>query len=184
MKILTKRTLIDVLTPDEAVLMLRYQQDNKAHLTPWEPARDEAYYTPTFWEKVIAHRLALYQSGRELPYVIFNPERTDIIGTCHFSNIIHEPFLACYLGYTVAQKYQGQGYVSEALEACLQRVFTALGLHRVMANYMPRNHRSGAVLERLGFKKEGLAESYLKINGKWEDHVMTSKINPDHFTLP
>ncbi len=164
--------------------MCQYQQDNKAHLQPWEPLRNEEYYTLEYWQKLIPHRQRLYETGRELPYAIFNSERTALIGTCHFSNIVHGPFMACYLGYGMAQAYQGQGYMTEALEACLQRVFTVLGLNRVMANYMPSNEKSGAVLERLGFQKEGVAKSYLKINGRWEDHIMTSKLNPNHFHLP
>jgi ribosomal-protein-alanine N-acetyltransferase len=52
-------------------------------------------------------------------------------------------------------------------------------MHRIMASYMPRNARSEAVLERLGFQKEGFAKDYLLINGKWEDHNLTSLVNPD-----
>ena len=56
--------------------------------------------------------------------------------------------------------------------------FDELGLNRVMANYMPSNLRSEALLNRLGFVREGVAKKYLKINGVWEDHVLTSLLNP------
>jgi ribosomal-protein-alanine N-acetyltransferase len=49
----------------------------------------------------------------------------------------------------------------------------------VAASYMPRNARSGRVLERCGFRIEGTAISYLRIDGRWEDHVLTALINPD-----
>ena len=65
----------------------------------------------------------------------------------------------------------------EALAAAIPHVFANLGLHRVMANYRPENVRSGRLLQRLGFEREGLARSYLKINGVWTDHVLTSVIN-------
>ena len=55
--------------------------------------------------------------------------------------------------------------------------FSALGMHRVMANYMPENERSGRLLERLGFEREGFARKYLNIDGEWRDHVLTSRIN-------
>jgi hypothetical protein len=55
---------------------------------------------------------------------------------------------------------------------------SALKLHRIMANYMPSNHRSAAVLRRCGFSVEGLARDYLRIHGEWHDHVLTSRINP------
>ena len=59
-------------------------------------------------------------------------------------------------------------------------MFSDYGLHRIEANYMPRNARSARVLERCGFVREGFAEAYLEINGKWEDHVLTSLTNRDH----
>jgi ribosomal-protein-alanine N-acetyltransferase len=51
-------------------------------------------------------------------------------------------------------------------------------LHRVMASYRPDNARSGRLLENLGFEREGLAKAYLKIDGQWADHVLTSLVNP------
>ncbi len=51
------------------------------------------------------------------------------------------------------------------------------GFHRVMAGYMPRNKKSESILHQCGFEKEGVAKSYLLINGQWEDHILTSKIN-------
>jgi len=58
-------------------------------------------------------------------------------------------------------------------------VFQDLNFHRVMAHYMPHNQRSGNVLKRLGFVVEGYARDYLLINGKWQDHILTSLINPN-----
>jgi ribosomal-protein-alanine N-acetyltransferase len=66
----------------------------------------------------------------------------------------------------------------EALYSSKDYIFNVLKLHRIIANYLPRNRRSGALLERLGFEIEGEAKELLKINGVWEDHVMTSLINP------
>jgi ribosomal-protein-alanine N-acetyltransferase len=67
--------------------------------------------------------------------------------------------------------------MDEALAAGLDWAFGELGLHRVMANYLPRNERSGRLLARLGFEREGYAREYLKIAGRWEDHVLTAKIS-------
>lgn len=52
-----------------------------------------------------------------------------------------------------------------------------------MANYTPSNIRSEKLLTKLGFEKEGLAKSYFKIAGSWQDHVLTSKINPSHIDI-
>ena len=70
--------------------------------------------------------------------------------------------------------------MTEIVDASVSYVFQELNLHRIMANYVPENSRSARVLEKLGFEKEGLAKSYLKIAGRWRDHVLTSKLNPNH----
>ena len=67
----------------------------------------------------------------------------------------------------------------EMLQAAIDYVFSEYNLHRIMANYIPTNSRSENLLNKLGFQKEGLAKSYLKIAGSWQDHVLTSKINPN-----
>ncbi len=67
--------------------------------------------------------------------------------------------------------------MTEAVRVAIQYVFEELNLHRVMANYMPHNQRSGNLLKRLGFVVEGYARDYLFINGGWEDHIQTSLIN-------
>ena len=69
--------------------------------------------------------------------------------------------------------------MTEALGSALTYVFEELGIHRVMANYLPENERSAALLERLGFMKEGFARDYLMIAGRWRDHVLTAKNNPN-----
>lgn len=81
------------------------------------------------------------------------------------------------LGYHMAQKYEGKGFMTEILEVTLQYMFDVVGLNRVMATYMPRNKASEKVLFKLGFEKEGYARKYLKIAGKWEDHILTSRIS-------
>ncbi len=68
----------------------------------------------------------------------------------------------------------------ECLEAAISYMFTVVGLHRIMANYIVGNERCSALLKRLEFEKEGLAKSYLKIDGRWQDHILNSKINPWH----
>ncbi len=67
----------------------------------------------------------------------------------------------------------------EALTGAIGYVFERYGLHRIMANHMPANRRSGQLLARLGFEVEGRARAYLKINGAREDHVLTALIAPE-----
>ncbi|WP_338941435.1 GNAT family N-acetyltransferase [Paraburkholderia sp. 22B1P] len=100
-----------------------------------------------------------------------------MVGDCNFTNIVRGPFQACHLGFSLAKRFEGQGLMREALTSAITYIFDEIGLHRIMANIRPENVRSARLLERLGFEREGLARSYLKINGVWADHVLTSLIN-------
>ncbi|MEM7018532.1 MAG: ribosomal protein S5-alanine N-acetyltransferase [Pseudomonadota bacterium] len=178
-QIITERTRLEILGPEDARLMLKYYSDNREHLHTWEPAKDDAYFTQQHWKDVLYDNVALFNQGTALKFSALTPERTEVIGVCNFTNIVRGAFQACNLGYSIAEKYQGKGLMYEIVSAGIDHVFSEIGLHRVMANYMPHNARSGALLERLGFEREGLAKSYLRIAGQWEDHVLTAKINPN-----
>ena len=175
----TERLILEVCTEADAQLFLNFYENNREHLSRWEPTRSPEFYTLEHWQKTLQENRIFLLEGSAIKFGIFNKERTEIIGTCHFNNIIRGVFQACHLGYSIGGKYQGQSYMYEAAQAGIQFMFNEMGLHRVMANYIPDNQRSGALLERLGFEKEGFARDYLKIDGVWRDHVLTALINPD-----
>ncbi|MGS0730065.1 GNAT family N-acetyltransferase, partial [Shewanella sp. 0m-11] len=172
-------TFLVVLDESAAALMLGYYIENKAHLSHWEPKRTADFYTLELWQKRLSQNQLAFDSGHEVKFAIMNKQRTEIIGVCNFTNIVHGTFQACNLGYSIAKKHEGKGYMLECLEASISYMFTVVGLHRIMANFIVGNQRSGALLKRLGFEHEGLAKSYLKINGVWQDHILTSKLNPE-----
>ncbi len=115
------------------------------------------------------------RNDNEVRFFLLQEEK--IIGIVGISNIVRGAFHAAYLGYNIAQTHQGQGLMTEALEEIIAFAFSALNLHRLMANYRPDNLASGRVLEKLNFVKEGIAKDYLMVNGKWADHVLTSCTN-------
>lgn len=82
------------------------------------------------------------------------------------------------MGFGVSIEHQGSGVMTGVCKVVIDHAFGQLKLNRVMANFMPCNERSGNLLKKLGFEEEGLARRYLKINGDWEDHVLTSLVNP------
>ena len=96
------------------------------------------------------------------------------IAVVNFTQIFRGSFQACYLGFKISHQYQGQGFMQEAIAAAMEYMFVEKGIHRIMANYMPSNTRSASLLSRLGFVKEGYAEGYLSINGRWQDHILTA----------
>ncbi len=167
---------IRLATKDDAGLLADYYRSNAHHFYPWEPVRESGYYS----EASIQMRLSAYekqhQDGSSAHFIAFDDGA--VIAHCSLTNIVYGPFRACFMGYGVSKEFEGTGTMSKLCLAAIKYAFDELELNRVMANYMPCNERSGSLLKKLGFSEEGLAKKYLKINGRWEDHVLTSLVNP------
>jgi ribosomal-protein-alanine N-acetyltransferase len=176
----TERLILRLLEPEEAELMAQYVNENREHLEAWEPKRTGDYYLVHPWTQELRNRQNQFFTGQGVRLAIFFKESPagPVIGVINFTDIMRGVFQACFLGYSVHHNHQGQGIMYEALIAATDFMFDRLNLHRIMANYMPRNERSGRLLKKLGFTVEGYAHDYLKINGKWEDHILTSKVAP------
>ena len=174
----TENMIISVLNPNDFELLVKYENENRIYLSQWEPTRSPTYFSLEYTQKRVESNFKKFQSSSSISLVGFDKEQSKIICLCTFSNIVHGPFQACSLGYSISEKEQGKGLMFEMLQTSIQYVFDEYQLHRIMANFMPSNIRSKKLLNRLGFQKEGFAKSYLKIAGSWQDHVLTSKINP------
>jgi [ribosomal protein S5]-alanine N-acetyltransferase len=175
----TERLLLRPPRAGDIPALIRYYKENREHLTPWEPAWPEGFLTERFWQSQLAQIEEQARAGTALRLVVLKrADRRKLIGSINFTAIQRGALLACVLGYSLAEKEQGNGYMTEALRAAIDHVFRQLALHRVMANYIPRNVRSGRLLGRLGFVIEGYARDYMLVNGRWEDHVLTALINP------
>lgn len=172
----TERTLVALPTRDDVERLQRYRLDNREHLAPWEPEREASYYGIDACRTAIESGEKLARAGIGYPMLAFDRRRTRVLASFTLTNVVRGAFQACHLGYGVAADMQGQGLMFEVLQIALRLAFDDLGLHRVMANYMPRNQRSGRLLQRLGFEREGYARAYLRIAGRWEDHVLTARI--------
>ena len=174
----TERLALRISGPEEAEAYLDYYRRNRAHLEPWDPSRPEDFYSLPWWRRQLAENGREFQADKSLRFGLFL--RTDpgepLVGVANFTNIIRGPFQACFLGYNVDGQHEGRGLMFEGLSPALDYALGPLGLNRVMANYQPQNERSGRLLQRLGFEREGLARRYLYIDGEWRDHVLTAKV--------
>ncbi|MDX2320021.1 MAG: ribosomal protein S5-alanine N-acetyltransferase [Moritella sp.] len=175
----TKRLVIRVAMASDAEKLCQYYVRNQLHLSPWEPKRSDAYYTLRWWQLRIAQIHAEFNDASAISFIAMTPDKSEIVAVANFSNIIQGVFKSCYLGYSIAKAHEGQGLMVEFLQTCLGFMFENVGLNRVMANYIPVNERSGALLQRLGFEREGYARKYLKIAGSWQDHVLTALLHED-----
>jgi len=174
----TPRLLVRLAAKRDVYEIARYYRTNRAFLAPFEPTRSNDFFAEDFWRGQIERNLIEFNYSQSLRLFVFEQAKPEIIiGIINFTQFFRAPFHACTLGYSLAENKQGKGYMSEAVTLSMQYVFNELNVHRIVANYMPRNQRSGNVLKRLGFVVEGYARDYLLINGKWEDHILTSRIN-------
>lgn len=102
-----------------------------------------------------------------------------IVGVFNIGDIVRGLFQSAYLGYYGFAPYAGAGYMSEGLELALAVAFRMLRLHRLEANVQPTNERSLALVERAGFVREGFSRRYVRIGGRWRDHVRLALLVED-----
>lgn len=170
---------LEIRLPDfgEGAKLARYYSENREFLQPFYPRFSSEDFDPRAWESTLPHVRAEFDSRRSMRLCLF--QRDAVCGVVNVTNVNQSPRFSAILGYSLGRAYEGQGLMREALEAIIPVAFTRFHLHRLEANYMPRNERSGRTLAALGFEKEGLARQYLLINGIWEDHILTARLNPD-----
>jgi ribosomal-protein-alanine N-acetyltransferase len=93
-----------------------------------------------------------------------------LVGLANLSAIQRGNLQSAYLGFYAFVPYAGLGYMTEGLSLVLQLAFGDLSLHRVEANVQPANTASLALVERVGFQREGFSPRYLRVGGVWRDH--------------
>jgi ribosomal-protein-alanine N-acetyltransferase len=174
----TERLSLKVLDESAAPMVLDYYKRNSEFLKEWEPIRDASFYEEEQHIKQLKSDTANIESGNLLRLWISKKNDTDkIIGTVSFNNIVRGAFLSCHLGYRLDKDEVNKGYAAEAINKGIEIMFNEYKLHRIEANIMPKNKASLRVVEKLGFYNEGLAYKYLKIHGKWEDHIHMVLLN-------
>ncbi|MCG3725730.1 ribosomal protein S5-alanine N-acetyltransferase [Vibrio cincinnatiensis] len=162
---------------EDALMIVQYFTDNRDYLKPWEPKREVGFFQVTGWQQKLLKLDELHKLALGYYLLIIDAKSQAMLGTISFSNLTRFPFYACHVGYSLAENAQGRYIMTRALTLACQYLFEQQNMHRIMAAYMPHNTRSAAVLERLGFVREGLAKDYLLIDGQWQDHILTSLIN-------
>lgn len=145
---------------------------SRSHLTPWEPAwaRDDLS-RPMYRRRLRAYAKDV-RDDLGYSFFICDAATDALVGGITLSNVRRGSAQTASLGYWVGKPYADQGRMKEAVKTLLPFAFRTLRLNRLEAACMPSNTASIRVLEHSGFAHEGLARSYLKINGRWEDHLL------------
>lgn len=177
--LLTDRLSLEHMGAGHAAPVLDFLRRNQAHLEPWDPPHPSGSDRLDYWEFQCERAAEEFADGIVARWLLFQRgDATRVVGRVNFTQIARGPFQSCMLGYAIDAGLQGRGLMREALVATIAYAFDVMRLHRIQANYVPDNVRSGRLLHELGFRKEGLATKYLFINGAWRDHVLTALLNP------
>ena len=176
----TERLCLGLPEPADAAAIAAYYRENRGHLEPWSPSWPVGFFTEDFWRDQARSVRQDFRTGNAVRMIIaLRAQPRRVIGNLSLTQVVRGPAHHCVMGYSLAEEFQGHGYMLEAVRAAVTYAFGELRLHRVSASYMPHNRRSAAVLRRAGFTIEGYARDYIRIEGRWEDHIMTAIVNPD-----
>ncbi len=160
---------------DGAALAAAYRR-NRAHLAPWDPSRQESFYTDEVQEREVERNVALAEEGRSYTYPFWRGDQ--VVGRIVLSNVVRGPLQSGTIGYWVDREHQGRGLARAGVEHVVVAA-TAMGLHRLEAGTMLDNAASQAVLRRCGFREYGTAERILFIRGEWRDHLLFQRVLHD-----
>lgn len=148
-------------------------------LQPWEPTWPEDDLDRASYRRRMATYAREIDTGGAYPFFIFRISDDALMGGVTLSNVRRGVAQMATVGYWMGEPYAGQGFMTAALKPLTAFAFGALGLHRVEAACLPDNHASHRLLLKTGFRQEGMAQAYLKINGIWRDHLLFGMVTPN-----
>ena len=147
-------------------------------LSPWEPIWPPDALSRASFRARVARYAEDWRTDQAYNFFIFALDET-LVGGIGLSNIRRGVSETASLGYWVGEPYARQRYMTSALPLVVDFAFERLGLHRLEAACLPSNIPSRAVLARTGFQQEGYAREYLRIAGKWQDHLLFAILRGD-----
>ncbi len=148
-------------------------------LVPWEPVRAPDHLGRRAFTNRVYWAARAQSQGTAVPLFLFRREDQALLGAITLDNIRRGPVQAGTVGYWIGAPHARQGYMREAILGLVHFAFAELDLSRIEAACLPENVASRGVLEKTGFKYEGVAQSYLQINGRWRNHVLYANLRGD-----
>jgi len=167
----TSPEVLRLVRPDDADEMAEVWRANREFLAPWEPVRDDAFFEPASQREAIERSLVEHEAGRMVPFVICEPSG-EIAGRLTLNGVTRGAFQSASMGYWVRADSNGRGLATRAARQGVSHAFGTLGLHRLEAGTLLHNVASQTVLRRAGFRPFAVAPDYLRIAGRWQDHLL------------
>lgn len=155
------------------------REQSREFLTPWEPAWTSSELTRSSFRRRLKYYARDLREDLGYAFFLFDNQDDTLLGGLTLSNVRRGVTQACTLGYWIGEPYAAKGNMTAGVMAVMPFVFETLRLHRLEAACLPNNETSLRLLERTGFKREGMARRYLKINGTWQDHITFALLEDD-----
>jgi len=163
---------------DEAAFLAAARASGRLHgkwvRAPQTPARYREYV-----RRFGARAQSAPERATHAGMLVRRREDDELVGVFNLSEIVRGSFHSAYLGYYAFSPHAGAGYMAEGLALALAFAFRTLKLHRIEVNVQPANVRSRALVEAAGFAQEGYSRRYLRIGGRWRDHVRYALLADD-----
>jgi ribosomal-protein-alanine N-acetyltransferase len=167
------RVMLRPLTPHDYAAWREVRIHNEQWLLPWEPQRQHGFADPVRDRSAFESRCTARDRERAsdyaYPFGVFVDQH--LAGEVNLNNVTRGALQSATIGYWIDQRRAGRGYIAEAVVVVARFAFEQLQLHRIEICIVPRNVNSLRVVEKLGLRREGVAERYLEIAGTWEDHA-------------
>ena len=161
----------------DALKWQKLRLSSKSFLSPWEPKWDAASCSRRTFMRYLKNSSYLANMDRAYSFLIFKEADNDLIGGINIFNVRRGVSQSASIGYWIGRKFSRKGYMYEALTVLLPSLFIDLRLNRIEAAILKDNNPSKGLLKKIGFTEEGVCRSYLKIDGRWQDHILFSLLS-------
>lgn len=146
----------------------RVRAENVDWLRPWEATSPDGSSVPRSYGSMLRQQSRQARAGDSVPLAV--ALRGDLVGQIGLNPISWGSLRSGAIGYWISRQVAGEGITPTAVAMLTDHALFTMGLHRVEVNIRPENVASLRVVEKLGFRDEGLRRKYLHIDGKWCDH--------------
>ena len=175
----TTRCVLRLPVQDDYVAWAQLRKANEDFLAAWEPIWGHDHFAKSAFQARVHWAKKSFEEDRAVPLLIFSRSDQRLLGGITLDNVRRGPVQSASLGYWIGQEFARQGYMQEAVQAVVAYAFSKLDLSRIEAATLPKNKPSRGLLEKCGFKYEGVAQSYLQIGGRWRSHVLYANLRHD-----
>ena len=165
-------------TSDQRAFLDSVRRSRRLHAQWVQPPGDAAEFR-VYVKRFAQEAMRELAHARRVGFVVCERDSQALAGVLNFSEIIRGALQSAFLGYYAFHGMNGRGYMREGLALALDHAFRTLQLHRVEVNVQPGNERSIALVEAAGFTREGFSRRYVKVAGRWRDHVRYAMLSED-----